>query len=362
MHEQEIADVSLELKKMLTIPHFNALRAISLIVFSYNVENIPMMRDDLRQPYNFRSVKKRPEWIEEHSRWLSQFLKIDIQAFNLVVDLISGNPYLIFSTSEELIPANKSIMKVPLQDEERMAILLGVFECKDKNSLRCIAGTWVRQFELINKGWSWISPVCRKLSLPSAFINMIRSSSSISSLNGQFDERSFQQTVRRFIHAMLKHPPRRLRTDIPSDLEAGMEEVYQSPVQVTTPESEQRVANFKQILLYFIQIWTGRKSVFKKVLGFNAEISDYLTKMIKYIHKPSEMALINLILDMADHTDDFFPGPNVGEAEVVEGKLIFLHFVLMILAGDLAQGLGEAHPNSDDSMSKPMTSLLASIA
>ena len=122
------------------------------------------------------------------------------------------------------------------------------------------------------------------------------------------------------------------------------------------------MANFKQILTYFIQIWTGRKSVFKKVLGFNREISDYLTKMIKYIHKPSEMALITLILDMADHSDDFFEGPHLGEAEIIEGKLMFLHIVLMILAGDLAQGLGESHPNSDDSMSKPMTFLLTSIA
>ena len=221
-----------------------------------------------------------------------------------------------------------------------MAILLGLLDCKDKNSLRCIAGVWIRQFELIHKGWSWITPVCRKLALPSAFINMIRSSSAVSSLNGQFDERNFQQVVRRFIHAMLKHPPRRLRTDIPSDLEPGMEEVYESPFQANSPEGEQRVANFKKILTYFIHIWTGRKSVFKKVLGFSGEVSDYLSKMIKYIHKPSEMALINLILDMAEHSDDFFPGRHLGEAEIVEGKLFFMHIVLMILAGDLAQGLG----------------------
>lgn len=71
MHENEIALISKELKKMLTIPNFNALRAISLIVFSYNVENIPMNMEGERKPYNFRSVKKRPEWIDEHSRWLS---------------------------------------------------------------------------------------------------------------------------------------------------------------------------------------------------------------------------------------------------------------------------------------------------
>lgn len=61
-----------------------------------------------------------------------------------MVDLISGNPYLIFGTSEEFMPANKSVIKVPLQDEERMAILLGLFDCKDKNTLRCIAGVWIR--------------------------------------------------------------------------------------------------------------------------------------------------------------------------------------------------------------------------
>ena len=90
------------------MPHFNALRTIALIVFSKNVENIPLSNPKMRDPYHFREVKKRAEWKQEHSRWLSEFLQIDVPAMNLVVDLISGSPYLIFSTSEELMPAKKT--------------------------------------------------------------------------------------------------------------------------------------------------------------------------------------------------------------------------------------------------------------
>ena len=120
--------------------------------------------------------------------------------------------------------------------------------------------------------------------------------------------------------------------------------MYSSPVALDG-ENDQRVANFKEILKLFIQIWTGRKSVFHKVLGFNREVSDYLTKMIKYIHKPSEMAMITLVLDLVDNSADFFRHKPHDEGEELEGKLIFLHLVLMILAGDLAQGLGEASPD-----------------
>lgn len=89
------------------------------------------------------------------------------------------------------MPANKAVVKTQLLDEERMAILMNILECKKKDALRCIAGTWVRQYELIHKGWTWVTPVCRQLGLPSAFISMIRNSSAISSLNGQFDQKEF---------------------------------------------------------------------------------------------------------------------------------------------------------------------------
>ena len=94
-----------------------------------------MNNEDIRQVYTFREVKKRSEWTDEHARWLSQFLQIDIQAFSFVVDLISGNPYLIFSTSEDLMPANKAVVKTQLLDEERMAILMNILECKKKDAL-----------------------------------------------------------------------------------------------------------------------------------------------------------------------------------------------------------------------------------
>ncbi len=85
--------------------------------------------------------------------------------------------------------------------------------------------------------------------------------------------------------------------------------------------------------------------------------------MIKYIQKPSEMALINLVLDLVDNADDFFlGGDNLDASEVLEGKLMFLHLMLMILAGDLAEGLGDAPPSDEESMSKPMTYLLSAIA
>ncbi len=112
----------------------------------------------------------------------------------------------------------------------------------------------------------------------------------------------------------------------------------------------------------FLQIWTGRVSVFSGTLGFSGEVAEYLTKMIKYIHQPSEMALVRFLLDLVDNADDFFP-PNEKadqrEADILEGKLIFLHLVLLILAGDLAEGLGSKDPEQTDSMSKPMTFLLS---
>ena len=72
--ETIIGEMSGYLKKYFEIEHFNALRAIALIIFSKRVERIPLDEESLKSPFTFRAVKKRPEWSQEHVRWLSEFL------------------------------------------------------------------------------------------------------------------------------------------------------------------------------------------------------------------------------------------------------------------------------------------------
>ena len=45
------------------IPGFNAIRAISLIVFSCNINNIPIKEKSIRKNYTLNSVKSRGDWI-----------------------------------------------------------------------------------------------------------------------------------------------------------------------------------------------------------------------------------------------------------------------------------------------------------
>ena len=62
-------------------------------------------------------------------RWLSEFLQIDIPALNLVVDLISGNPYLIFATTEAGMPVSKVILTTTIYDDERASLLMNMLNC-----------------------------------------------------------------------------------------------------------------------------------------------------------------------------------------------------------------------------------------
>ena len=80
---------------------------------------------------------------------------------------------------------------------------MGLLKCV-KLHLRAIAGAWTRQFILIDKGWSNINKVGLKLQMPSAFINVLRNSSSVSSVNGQFDEFEYKNGVSRFFSMMLR--------------------------------------------------------------------------------------------------------------------------------------------------------------
>ena len=45
------------------IQGFNAIRAISLLVFSCNITNIPIKDEEIRKIYNLKSVKSRGDWI-----------------------------------------------------------------------------------------------------------------------------------------------------------------------------------------------------------------------------------------------------------------------------------------------------------
>ncbi len=150
-------------------------------------------------------MKKRAEWGQEHVRWLGEFLQIDVPAMNLAIDLISGNPYLIFATSEEYMPKDKSQVKTQILDDERATLLMGLLSCV-RLHLRIVAGAWVRQFDLIDKGWRSIHSISKKLSMPSAFINVLRQSNPTSSLNGQYDDAEFRMGVFRFVMMMLKEP------------------------------------------------------------------------------------------------------------------------------------------------------------
>ena len=85
------------------------------------------------------------------------------------------------------MPAAKYFINCTIFDDERASLLMTLLNC-EKSHLRLIAGAWVRQFALINRGWTSIGRVGKKLQMPTAFINVLRNSNSHSSLNGLYDE------------------------------------------------------------------------------------------------------------------------------------------------------------------------------
>ena len=115
------------------------------MMFSYNVENMPIHRDLKKSTYSISNIRKRAQWKEKHVHWLGHFLEIDIQALSLISDLILGDPRLIFGISDDSAQNNPNPLKNQqvVLNEDRMAILMNILGCKKKNSLRRIADTWM---------------------------------------------------------------------------------------------------------------------------------------------------------------------------------------------------------------------------